>query len=292
MYRFLLTPRWLGIHLFAVLAVPACIWLGVWQLSRFELHSHASSHAATEVAALNRAVPLAPLLKGPDAQTVTAADVGREITVSGRYDTAHQLLVPKRTVDGRSGYYVLTPLRPADGGLPIPVIRGWTARASAVPAAPVGTVELRGRLQTSEDASSPEVIGSGGLPAGQVGMISPSTLVNVLPYTVYDGWIALDKGGETSSDAVAPAGTAAPAVTAAPAAPAGSSAAATSTDGLTAVPTYQPTGGAGLTLRAFQNLGYTLQWFVFAGFVIFMWARFVRREVEVARDRDLGLTAT
>ena len=254
-YRFLLTPRWLGIHLLAVLAIPACIWLGVWQLSRFELHSHAGGHAATQAAELNRAVPLAPLLKGPDAQTVTAADVGREITVSGQYDTAHQLLVPKRTVDGRSGYYVLTPLRPAGGGLPIAVIRGWTARADAVPAAPAGTVELRGRLQTSEDESSPEVIGSGGLPAGQVGMISPSTLVNALPYSVYNGWVALDKG----------------------------------TDGLKAVPTYQPTGGAGLTLRAFQNLGYTLQWFVFAGFVVFMWARFVRREVEVARDRDLGL---
>jgi cytochrome oxidase assembly protein ShyY1 len=254
-YRFLLTPRWLGIHLLAVLAVPACIWLGVWQLSRFELHSHAGSQSGSQAAQLNRAVPLAPLLKGPDAQTVTAADVGREITFSGRYDTAHQLLVPQRTVGSTSGYYVLTPLRPTGGGLPIPVIRGWTASAKDVPAAPAGTVALHGRLQTSEDASTPEVIGSGDLPAGEVGMISPSTLVNVLPYSVYNGWVALDRG----------------------------------TGGLTPVPTYQPTGGAGLTLRAFQNLGYTLQWFVFAGFVIFMWARFVRRELEVARDRDLGL---
>jgi len=258
-YRFLLTPRWLGIHLFAVLAVPACIWLGVWQLGRFELHSHAGGHAASQAAELNRAVPLAPLVKGPDAQTVTAADVGREVTFSGRYDTAHQLLVPQRTVNGRSGYYVLTPLRPTGGGLPVAVIRGWTADAHAVPAAPGGTVDLRGRLQTSEDASTPEVISSGGLPAGQVGMISPSTLVNLLPYSVYDGWVALDKGGDASTAGLAP------------------------------VPTYQPTGGAGLTLRAFQNLGYTLQWFVFAGFVIFMWARFVRRELELARDRDLGL---
>jgi cytochrome oxidase assembly protein ShyY1 len=254
-YRFLLTPRWLGIHLFAVLAIPACIWLGVWQLSRFELHSHSGSHSTSHGARPNQAVPLAPLVKGPDAQTVTAADVGREVTFSGRYDDAHQLLVPQRTVNGKSGYYVLTPLRPTGGGLPIAVIRGWTPHASDVPAAPGGTVELSGRLQTSEDASTPGVIGSGGLPAGQVGMISPSTLVNLLPYSVYDGWVALDEG----------------------------------TGGLTPVPTYQPTGGAGLTLRAFQNLGYTLQWFVFAGFVVFMWARFVRRELELARDRDLGL---
>ncbi|MHA6762083.1 SURF1 family protein [Streptacidiphilus sp. PAMC 29251] len=278
MYRFLLTPRWLGIHLLAVLAVPACLWLGVWQLSRFELHSHAGGHAAAQAAELNRAVALAPLLKGPDAQTVTAADVGREVTFSGRYDTAHQLLVPQRTVNGKSGYFVLTPLRPTGGGLPIAVVRGWTAVASAVPAAPTGTVELHGRLQTSEDASTPEVISSGGLPAGQVGMISPGTLVNLLPYSVYDGWVALDKGTAGGGNGDSATGNS------------GAGSGAGGAAALTPVPTYQPSGGAGLTLRAFQNLGYTLQWFVFAGFVVFMWARFVRREAELVRDRDLGLT--
>lgn len=260
MYRFLLTPRWLGINLLALLAVPVCLWLGVWQLSRFEVHTHASGHAAAQAAGLNRAVPLAPLLAGADARTVAASDVGREVTFEGRYDGAHQLLVPQRTVDGKSGYFVLTPLRLSGGGLPLAVVRGWTATPGAVPPAPDGTVALHGRLQTSEDASTPEVISSGGLPAGQVGMISPSTLVNLLPYSVYDGWVALDGGGAASGAA-----------------------------GLTAVPTYQPSGGAGLTLRAFQNLGYTLQWFVFAGFVVFMWARFVRREVEQLRDRELGI---
>jgi cytochrome oxidase assembly protein ShyY1 len=274
-YRFLLTPRWLGIHLFAVLAVPACIWLGVWQLGRFEVRTHAGDHRASQQAAMNRPVPLAPLLRGADAHTVRAADVGREITVSGRYDTVHQLLVPQRTVAGKTGYYVLTPLLPSGGGLPIAVVRGWTAHA-VTPPAPTGTVELSGRLQTSEDASSPEVISSGGLPAGQVGMISPGTLVNLLPYSVYDGWVALDDGGAAGSSTAA-----------------GGSAAGGSADagGLVAVPTYQPSGGDGLTLRAFQNLGYTLQWFVFAGFVVFMWARIVRRELEQARDRELGLVA-
>jgi hypothetical protein len=79
--------------------------------------------------------------------------------------------------------------------------------------------------------------------------------VNLLPYSVYDGWIALD-GNSTS---------------------------------LVPVPSYQAAEGDGLTLEAFQNLGYTCQWFVFAGFVVFMWARLVRREAEVARDRRLGL---
>jgi hypothetical protein len=46
---------------------------------------------------------------------------------------------------------------------------------------------------------------------------------------------------------------------------------------------------SGLDLKAFQNLGYTGEWFVFAGFVVFMWFRLLRREVEAARDAELGL---
>jgi DNA-binding transcriptional regulator of glucitol operon len=34
-YRFLLTPRWWGINVFVLLAIPFCIFMGSWQLSRF-----------------------------------------------------------------------------------------------------------------------------------------------------------------------------------------------------------------------------------------------------------------
>jgi hypothetical protein len=55
-----------------------------------------------------------------------------------------------------------------------------------------------------------------------------------------------------------------------------------------AVPATVP-DDTGLDLRAFQNLGYTGEWFVFAGFVIFMWFRMLRRELEFSRDAALGL---
>jgi cytochrome oxidase assembly protein ShyY1 len=35
-YRFLLTPRWWGINVFVLLAVPFCVFMGSWQLGRFE----------------------------------------------------------------------------------------------------------------------------------------------------------------------------------------------------------------------------------------------------------------
>jgi cytochrome oxidase assembly protein ShyY1 len=263
-YRFLLTPRWLGLTLLVVLAVPLCLWLGGWQLGRFQARIH-DSHVAQQAAeARGTATPLSGLLAGADGAGVTSNDVGRSVTLTGSYDTApaHQYLVPDRTVNGRTGFYVLTPFRLA-GGSAVAVVRGWapgtasSAAAARLAPVPGGTVSLTGRMQAAEDSSTPGVIG-GGLPSGQLGMISPATLINLLPYQVWNGWVALDSGPGTGQ-------------------------------GLTPVPTYQPSGGGGLTLRAMQNLGYTLQWFVFAGFAVYMWCRFVRREAEERRDRELGL---
>ncbi|MEU4113423.1 SURF1 family protein [Kitasatospora sp. NPDC028055] len=262
MYRFLLTPRWLGGTALAVAAVAVCVWLGSWQLGRFE--DRVSTHQETKqsLTASGEARPIDALL-GPASPQVTTKTVGKPVTVVGEYDTEHQLLVPNRVLDGKQGYYVLTPLRTADGHA-VAVVRGWapgnppadpSGAAHAAEPAPTGPVTVTGRLQANESVGSNGAV-AGGLPAGQLGMINRASLLNVLAYDGwYDGWVSADQ---------VPAG-------------------------LTVVPTVQPQGGDGLTLRAFQNLGYTLEWFVFGGFVVFMWFRLMRREAEAEQDRALGL---
>lgn len=249
-YRFLLTPRWFGINVFVLLAIPFCIFMGSWQLSRFEDRMTESRDAEKQVVTDVREAPrpLAELLP------VDKATSGKQVTASGRYDK--QLLVPGRQLDDREGYYVLTLLR-TDGGKALPVVRGWlpgTADPAKAPAPPKGEVTVTGALQASETPGDNGVSAQGGLPAGQTAAISAASLINLVPYDVYDAWVTLTTGDS----------------------------------GMKAVPATAP-ADSGLDLKAFQNLGYTGEWFVFAGFVVFMWFRLVRREVESIRDAELGI---
>jgi len=249
-YRFLLTPRWWGINVFVLLAIPFCVFMGSWQLSRFEERMQSHDQATAQAASNKReaAAPLAELLP------VDQETSGRQATVSGRYGT--QLLVPGRELDGKRGFYVLTLLR-TDGGKALPVVRGWlpgNADPAKAPAAPKGEVTVTGALQASEQPGENGVSAQGGLPAGQTSAISAASLVNLVSYDLYDAWVTLDKADP----------------------------------GMKAVPASAP-ADSGLNLKAFQNLGYTGEWFVFAGFVVFMWFRLLRREVEFLRDAELGL---
>lgn len=250
MYRFLLTPRWWGINVFVLLAIPFCVFMGSWQLGRFEarVQDHRTAGELAEKAEHEAPRPLTELLP------VDKATSGRQVTVSGRY--GKQLLVPGRELDDKQGYYVLTLLH-TDGGKALPVVRGWLpgdADRAEAPAAPTGEVTVTGALQASEVPGENGVPAQGGLPSGQTAAISAATLVNLVPYDVYDAWITLNKADS----------------------------------GMKPVPAAAPSD-TGLDLKAFQNLGYTGEWFVFAGFVVFMWFRLLRREVESIRDAELGL---
>ncbi|MER5432135.1 SURF1 family protein [Streptomyces sp. NPDC002588] len=250
MYRFLLSPRWWGINVFVLVAIPFCVFMGSWQLSRFEarVDEHRDAKAQVESNRTQAARPLAEMLP------VDKETAGRQVTARGRY--GRQLLVPGRELAGRNGFYVLTLLRTADGKA-LPVVRGWlpgSADDDKAPAPPSGEVTVSGALQASEQPGDDGVSAQGGLPAGQTAAISAASLVNLVPYDVYDAWVTLD----------------------------------TADPGMTTVP-VSAAPDTGLDLKAFQNLGYTGEWFVFAGFVVFMWFRLLRREVEFARDAALGI---
>ncbi len=247
-HRFLLTPRWWGINVFVALAVPFCLFMGTWQLGRFEDRVESHREANTERPADQVAAPLDSLLP------VDQKTSGRLASTAGEY--GDQLLVPERRLDGATGFYVLTLLK-TDSGKAVPVVRGWlpgAADPARAPAPPAGRVEVTGALQSSENSGTKGVHAQGGLPAGQLGVIAAASLVNIVPYDLYDAWLTVQ----------------------------------TPADGMVPVPAQAP-NNTGLDLKAFQNLGYTGEWFVFVAFVLFMWFRLYRREVETLRDAEAGL---
>ena len=117
---------------------------GVWQLSR--AHTKLANQAlVTERGAM------APMAAGELARDPAAAEAQwqRHVTLTGHWDAAHTVFLMNRTMDERSGFYVMTPLRLPDGGAVV-VQRGWVARDDAEPmkapalALPAGTVTLFG----------------------------------------------------------------------------------------------------------------------------------------------------
>lgn len=243
MVRRLLTPRWLALHLLAIVLVVACASLGQWQLGRAdELHQSAG---ASEPAP----VPLQSLTQLQGGVTGTA--VGRLVTVTGTYDAGHAYLVPGHPQGGRAGLWVLAVVR-VPTGAGVLVVRGWipSAAAAAAFASPSGPVVVTGRLNASDDPSGGLAPGTT-LPAGQVAAANPVDLLSLVPYPLYDGYVVL-RAQQPPAQA-----------------------------GLALVPS--PKTGSAVPGFYFQHVAYVALWWLFALFVAFFWYRLVRDETRAVR---------
>ncbi|MFB9883912.1 SURF1 family protein [Planobispora siamensis] len=243
MYRFLLTPRWIALHVVVLLVIPAFVFLGQWQFGRFEERS-----ASSEQITANLEAPAVPVNRLTTAGgTVRTQDKYRTVTATGVFDPAHQLLVRRRVQDKAVGFYVLTPLTTGSGEAVL-VNRGWVkagATADAMPEVPApstGEVTVTGRLRPSETEESSGIRDRPGLPAGQVLLINTESIGKGLPYRLLGGYVDLVEQSPAAAAAPAP------------------------------VPAPDVSEGGGL------NLAYGVQWWLFIGVAIGGWALLIRRE--------------
>lgn len=246
MRSLLLTRRWLGFTLLAVVVVATCVRLGFWQLDR----GQARSAYNTELGERGRAEPVAATdLLDPGVGPPADAQ-WRRISAAGRYETPDTLLVRNRTQDGNLGYDVLVPLRDATGTLLL-VNRGWVPlgapdRDVVVPAPPPGEVTVVGRLRLA---------GGGDLgydPDRQpsVTRIDPLAIgSSILDESVYGGFV------EATEESPAPA-------------------------------TALVRRGEPESQNAGLNYAYFFQWEVFAIIGVVGWYLLLRRETLDARDAD------
>jgi len=223
--RTLLRPRWIVGHVVAVVFVIAFVMLGFWQLRRLD-EKRTFNHAVT-VALEAAPVPIADAPAGGYTR----------VMATGTYDPSVEALT-LRSLDGTSGYHVLTPLVLADGAAVL-VDRGWvpitedTPPVGGVAAAPTGEVTVTGILWPSEHQSVPDAL------PGTVRAIDPAVVDAFTSYPMRPSYLVLQ--------------TADPAPGGLP------------------VPPPLPELSDG------PHLGYAVQWFLFAGVVIVGYPILLRR---------------
>jgi cytochrome oxidase assembly protein ShyY1 len=238
--RTALRPRWLALLLVVLVAATGMALLGQWQLNRARERSRGPAEQAER--AREQAVPRPlPQVLAPR-QTFPKNGINTRVSVTGSWESSRRLLVSGRELHGRKGFWVLIPLRLADGSA-VPVVRGWVPTASDPAAvAPVGDrVQVIGLLQPSEPPSQRAPGQTSGLPADQVERVAAPELVNRWPYPLITGFVVQ----QSQTPATGPLPTPVPA----------------------------PSIDAGLDL---QNLSYAVQWWIFAGLGLFFWWRLVR----------------
>ncbi|SCL41720.1 Cytochrome oxidase assembly protein ShyY1 [Micromonospora pallida] len=248
MYRFLLTPRWLGYLVLALVAAAAMVQLGNWQLDRYQGRSAANERI--DATARMTPVPLRDTLTAPSGaagQVGAAPDaeaVWTRVTVTGRYDAANSVWIRQRTLERQVGFELLTPLLLADGSAVL-VNRGWvppapggdaTARPE-VPPTPAGEVTVVGRVRPSESGAGTVERRDGRLESRRIGL---HQLARELPYPVYGAYLLLD-GQTPAADPV-----------------------------FEAVPVRHENN--------WQNLGYVVQWWLFAAMTLVAYGWVARRE--------------
>lgn len=231
-------PRWIGLFALLVAVVVACTMLGMWQLGV------AQDKGRAEVVAAAGSLPREPLADVTTPHAPFEADFSnRRVSVQGRYDADHQILVVDRRLDGRVGSWVVTPLLTDKGTLA--VLRGFVpGTPTTPPPPPVGTVSLLGTLGPGESPQS-----GSNLQGQQRRAVDLAALVNEWPGDLYN--VVLLASSETvDGTSIEPAA-----------------------EGLTRVPPPELP-----SQLDFKNAAYAVQWWVFGLFAIWMWWKIIRAE--------------
>jgi len=185
-YRFLLSPRWIGLLIFAAVMAVACVFLGGWQHDRYEQRQE--SNAVIRGNYEGEPIPVERALgDGWDSGLAW-----RRVTATGTFDRSAEITVRFAQRGSQPGVDVVTPMR-LDSGDVVLVERGWVpaARTGAapddIPPAPSGRVTITGWLQPDStadaDATTPR--------DGQVRAVDSSRWTDLLGTEALPGHIAM-----------------------------------------------------------------------------------------------------
>lgn len=244
--RFLLRPGWIAFVVAVLAFVVACYTLlAPWQFGRETERD--GTQQAIDSANETPPVPFAALVPGEE---IDAADVWRQVSLTGTFVPGSETLVRLRTLDAAPAFDVLTAMRLDDGRI-VTVDRGSVPAGPnltlpAYPPAPTGAVTVDGRLRTNEtDPNARPPLTEGDV--RQVYAMDSRSFAAATGLTPVTGVVTLAEGT--------------PGV-------------------LRAIPIEVPAGGA-----PFTNFSYGLQWLTFGAVALVAMGIFIRLELLQRRGK-------
>ena len=244
MYRFLLRPSWVLLHVTVVATIVLMINLGLWQFDRYHERLDFNEIVSARIEAQPQ--DLNELLLEIETGTKTTNEAEwLNVFASGEYLDEQTVNAVNRSQGGFSGVDPLTPMRIAGGNQLVLVNRGFIAQSAQnqEPApAPVGTVKILGRVRVSE------VRKTGGLSDPANGLLKEVINIdlNRLAQQIQGLNTAIFIEVLKSNPA----------------------------DSMLLVPIADPILSSG------SHLSYTAQWFIFSVFVAAGWVVVVRRKLK------------
>jgi cytochrome oxidase assembly protein ShyY1 len=220
-----------------VLGVALAVGLGLWQLDAWQVRRDAARHDLADAPAK----PLTSVMGGDS--PFPGESLGQPVTFHGRWLDHGTVYISGRVRDGRTGYWVVSPLLVDGTRSAMPVVRGWSAKPEA--AEPSGQVAVNGYLQASE--------GTGATDSDPEDDVIPemriASVVEHVDADLYSAYVVAKDAG-------------------------------TGSDGLEKVtPSSVPEISNTSHLR---NLLYAFQWWIFGGFAVYIWVRWCRDQLEAA----------
>lgn len=238
-------PQWIAALILCLSIAAAFAALGQWQLER-SIENVDVVEIDTEAA-----VPLTDIAE--PGRGLTEVEVGRTVTVRGQLVPRDFVTLVDRTLDGRTGSWLVGHVVTSDG-VSLAVALGFLDEGTIIDAEDEGRwldrAEWTGRYLPSEEPQSSD------FEAGRVSAMSVPSLINLWaePGPVYSGFLVVDgpAAGYEQIDAIA------------------------------------PPREVQLNLL---NLFYAIEWVIFGGFAVYLWYRLVRDAVEKEVEEEASVAA-
>ncbi len=190
--------RWWTFWLLVATVAVVCVLLSRWQWHRYELRQGQNLQLDTALSA--PAVPLDEVLA--PGQAMPADLQFRNVSVTGYFDDSRTAAVRGHPMNGKTGFWVVTPLVTREGT--VLVNRGWTATTGdarstpTLPTPPAGQVSVRGHLRLPESARS-----QGTPPPGQGWAVDPRQLLVGDPAPAFAAYVQLADSEQPGSEGLA-----------------------------------------------------------------------------------------